>query len=162
MAETLDVNQMLANHYEPKRKFQWILQLDGIDAMTAKTAARPKKEHEEITIDYINEKRYLAGKGAWGVIRVELYDPISPSQTQKVMELMRLIHDDSTGRMGYSVLYKQNFTLKLLGPDGTVVEKWTAKGGWIKNVDFSDLDYASSDAVTVSFDLRADKWILNF
>lgn len=162
MAEILDNNQMLANNYEPKRKFEWIYQMNGIDAMTAKTAARPKKEHEKITIDYINQKRYLAGKAAWGVIRVELYDPISPSQTQKVMELMRLIHDDSTGRMGYSALYKQDFSLKMLGPDGMVVEKWTAKGAWITNVEFGDLDYSSSDALTVAFDVQADNWHLNF
>jgi hypothetical protein len=32
MAEVLEVQDMLANTYEPKRKFRWILQIEGIDA----------------------------------------------------------------------------------------------------------------------------------
>lgn len=163
MAEQLDVNQMLANSYEPKRVFQWIFEMNGIDSFTAKTAQRPKKNVEHATIDWINEKRFLAGKGEWQVIRIELNDPIAPSQAQKIMQLMRLVHDDATGRMGYSALYKQDFALKMLGPDGTVVEKWTAKGAWVQNVDFGDLDYSDQSGVmAVSFDCRADKWILNF
>ena len=71
MAETLDVAQMLANTYEPKRKFLWFLEIDGIDAFTAKTAARPKKTHEKIVIDWINQKRHLAGKSVWEAMQVD-------------------------------------------------------------------------------------------
>ena len=60
MPETLDVNQMLANSFEPKRKFRFVLQIDGIDAYTLKTAARPQATFDETVIDYLNAKRYVA------------------------------------------------------------------------------------------------------
>lgn len=162
MTETLETNRMLANAYEPKRQFRWILEIDGIDAFTAKTAQRPKKNHEHITIDWINEKRFLAGKGEWQPIRIELHDPISPSAAQKVMEWLRLVHDDATGRMGYATLYKKDWTLKLLDPGGVVVERWKAKGAWPQEIDLGDLDFAQNETATVSFQCRADKWYLEF
>ena len=32
MAETLSVTEMLPNKFEPKRKFRWVLMIEGIDA----------------------------------------------------------------------------------------------------------------------------------
>lgn len=162
MAEILDVNQMFANEYEPKRQFRWILEIDGIDAFVLKSSARPKKTHEHITIDWINEKRYLAGKGAWEPIDVELHDPISPSASQKVMEWLKLVHDDSTGRMGYAATYKKNFFLKMLDGGGLVVEKWQALGAFPMGIDGGSLDMASNETATVKFSIRADKWKLIF
>ena len=162
MAEILDTNTMLPNPYEPKRAFRWIFSIAGIDAFTAKTAQRPKKNHEDITIDWVNEKRFLAGKGEWQPIQIELYDPISPSAAQKVKEWLRVVHDDATGRMGYAAEYKKDFSLKILGPKGEVVEKWLCKGGWPMEVDWGNLDMADNEALTVSFQIRADKWFLEF
>jgi hypothetical protein len=162
MAEILDINQMLANEYEPKRGFRWILEIEGIDAFTAKTAARPSKEHEETTIDWINEKRFLAGKGRWNPIDIELYDPISPSQSQKVMEWLKLVHDDSTGKMGYASTYKKDFFLKILDGGGLVVEKWQSIGSWPKNITLGNLDYTDNNALTVKFSCVSDKWKLIF
>ena len=162
MAETLETTQLLANSYEPKRQFRWILEIDGIDAFTARTAKRPSKEFESTTIDYINQKRYVAGKGEWQEMEIVLYDPIAPSAAQKITQWLRLVHDDPTGRMGYAEMYKKNFSIKLLDGIGNVVEKWNIIGGWPKNVNWGDLDYASSDNVTVTFSVRMDECRLEF
>ena len=162
MVETLDVNTMLANEFEPKRQFRWILGIDGLDAFTAKTAARPKKDQQEIVIDFINQKRFLAGKGEWMPIDIELHDPIAPSQAQKVMDWLRLVHDSDVGRMGYAAVYKKNFVLKLLDGGGMVVEKWSCQGAWPKNIDWGALDFANNETLTVKFTLRADNWSLQF
>ena len=162
MAEQLEVNHLLANTYEPKRVHEWIVEIDGIDAFTAKTFARPKKTHNDITIDYINEKRHLAGKREWQILPITFYDPIEPSAAQKVMSWMRLVHDDAVGRMGYAQIYKKNIALKMLDPVGTVVEKWTLQGVWPKEVDFGELDYANDDAATVAAQLRIDRAFLDF
>ena len=37
MAEVLEVNQMLADSFEPKRKFRWVLAINGIDAFGLNT-----------------------------------------------------------------------------------------------------------------------------
>jgi hypothetical protein len=162
MAEILDINQMLANEYEPKRMFRWILELDGIDAFTAKTAARPTKQFEKTTIDYINQKTHYAGKGEWQTFDIVLNDPIAPAASQKVMEWLRLIHDDATGRMGYAALYKKTFSIKILDPAGMVVEKWRIVGAWPSNVTFGELDYASNDVLTAKFTVQPDRCFQEF
>ena len=162
MPETLDVAQLLNNPYEPKRKFRWILQIDGIDAYTLKTAARPSLTFDEVVIDYVNTKRYVAGKQTWNPIAVTTHDPIAPSAAQKVMDWIRINFEPLTGRMGYAKYYKKNIVLKLLDPQGTVVEYWDITGAWPQDANFGDLDYATSDNVEISFTLRYDNATLQY
>ena len=42
MAESLSVQDMLPNKFEPKRKFRWVFAIEGIDAFLMKGAARPQ------------------------------------------------------------------------------------------------------------------------
>ena len=136
--------------------------IEGIPAYLVKTAKRPSIEFEEITLDHINVKRYIKGKGAWSAIDVTLYDPVVPSAAQAVMEWIRLSHESVTGRDGYSDFYKKDVTFNMLGPVGDVVEEWTLKGAWIKSAAFGDLDYSSSDPVEISVSMRYDYAILQF
>lgn len=162
MAEILSLQQMLADGYEPKRKNRWLLSVNGLDAFTAKLAARPQVVFDEVIIDYINQKRWLSGKGTWQTITIGLYDPIVPSAAQKVMEWMRLNWENVTGRMGYAQFYKKTINLKMLDPVGAVVEEWEFQGTWPQDINFNDLDYSSSDAAEITCNLRFDQAILNY
>lgn len=160
MAETLsiegDASSMLANKFEPKRKNLWVFVIDGIDAYLMRTAALPQKTFEEVTLDWINQKRYLAGKAAWNTLSVTLYDPISPSGTQQVLEWIRLTHEDVTGRQGFAEMYKRNTEIKQVDPMGTVVAHWILEGTWIQDCNWGDLDYSTADPVELSLTLRYD------
>lgn len=162
MAEIIDTVYMLANTFEPKRKFRWILQIDGIDAFTLKTAARPQATFEESVIDYINTKRYLAGKMAWNPISITLQDPIAPSAAQKVMDWVRLNYEPLVGRAGYATMYKKDFSLKMLDPQGAVAELWDITGAWPMDINFGELDYASSDTMEIQCQIRFDNATLIF
>jgi len=153
---------MLANKFEPKRKFRWIIEIEGVDAFLAKTANRPTYTFEEITIDWINTKRYLAGKFAFETLAITLYDPIAPSGAQQVQEWIRLNYEIVSGRSGYADFYKRDLTLKLLDGVGNVVELWDLTGCWPTNVTYGDLDYASQEAVEMSLTLRFDQAILQY
>lgn len=162
MAEILEVNTMLAGTWEPKRKFRWILQIDGIDAFVCKTASRPQMTFEETVIDYINTKRYVAGKMAYSPMNITLHDPVAPSAALKVMEWIRLCYEVQTGRMGYASFYKKEISLKLLDPQGAVVEHWDLRGAWVQDSNFSELDFSSSDNVEIAVVLRYDVCIHQF
>lgn len=162
MAEILEVSQMLADSYEPKRKNRWIIAINGIDSFTAKTSSRPQLTFEETPVDYLNQKRWIAGKGTWAPLTLTLYDPIVPSASQKVYEWVRLCWENLTGRMGYAQFYKKNINLKLLDPVGAVVEDWELQGAWVQDVNGGDLDYASSDLVEQALTIRFDQAILLF
>lgn len=155
-AEILETNTMLANTFEPKRKFRWTLEIDGIDAFTLKTGARPQLTFEETVIDYINTKRYIAGKQAYSPLNITLQDPIAPSAAQKVMDWVRLAYEVITGRMGYASMYKKDWSLKMLDPQGAVIEQWDIKGAWIQDFNGGELDYASSDNAEISIVVRFD------
>lgn len=162
MAETLEINQALANQFEPKRMFEWIVEIDGIDAFTAKTFARPQKQTDKVTIDWINVKRHLAGKGEWQNLTITLHDPIDPSAAQKVMDWLRLVGDYAVGRNGYAAIYKKQIALKLLDPVNNVVEKWIMHGVFPVSGDFGSLDYANSDPVEIRLELSMDYATLEF
>lgn len=162
MAETLDVVDMLPNRWEGKRKFRWILQIEGVDAFLAKSTARPQRVFEETTIDWINSKRYLAGKHEWQPIAIELYDPIAPSGAQQVEEWVRLNFESVSGRSGYADFYKRDIQLKLLDPLGVVVELWDIKGAWPKDINYNELSYDNNDACWVTLSVRFDNACLQY
>jgi len=162
VAETLSVIDMLPNKFEPKRKFRWVFQIEGIDAFLMKTSARPTVSAEETVLPYINHTRYLAGRQTFGTVAVSLYDPIAPSGAQQVMEWLRLQFESVSGRSGYADFYKRDVQLKMLDPVGTTVELWDGKGAWITEANYGDLDYNSSDPQDISMTLRADNWVLQF
>lgn len=162
MAEILDISSGIRDIFEPKRKFRWVLAINGIDAFTAKTANRPQITFDETVIDYINVKRYIAGKASWQPLAITLYDPIVPSASQKVIEWVRLCYENTTGRMGYAQTYKKEINLKLLDPIGAVCEDWSLVGAWVQDGNFGDLDYSVSDPVEVAMTLRFDQAYLQF
>ena len=162
MAETLGVGDMLPNKFEPKRKFRWVFAIEGIDAFLMKSAARPSVTIGEQTIEYINSKRYLAGKMTYETISVTLHDPIAPSGAQQVMEWVRTHTETVSGRSGYADFYKRDCQLKMLDPVGTVVELWDLKGCFLTNAAFGDLDYGTEDPSDISLTIRFDNCVLQY
>ena len=79
MAEVLEFNDMFYTNFEPKMKNRFIMEIDGIPSYLIKTANRPSIQFETITLDHINVKRKLKGKGEWQDVEITLYDPIVPS-----------------------------------------------------------------------------------
>jgi len=105
MAEVLEFNDMFYTNFEPKMKNRFIMEIDGIPSYLIKTANRPSIQFEKVTLDHINVKRQLKGKGEWQDVEITLYDPIVPSGAVAVMEWIRLSHESITGRDGYADFY---------------------------------------------------------
>ena len=162
MAETLSVTDMLPNRFEPKRKFRWVLAIEGIDAFLVKSTARPTVEVASQEIHWINTVRYIAGKAKFSTMSVTLYDPIAPSGAQQVMEWVRTHFESVSGRDGYADFYKRDIQLKMLDPVGTVVELWDIKGAQITNATFGDLDYGTEDPTEVALTLQFDNCVLQY
>jgi len=162
MAEILEFNKMFYTNFEPKMKNRYILEWDGVPGYMVKAASRPSIQFETITLDHINIKRKLQGKGEWQDITITLYDPIVPSAAQSVMEWVRLGHESITGRRGYADFYKKDITFYLLGPVGDKIEQWTLKGAFISSANFGELDWASNDPLSIELTLTYDYAILEF
>ena len=162
MAEVLEFNDMFYTNFEPKMKNRYIMEIDGIASYLIKTANRPSIQFEVVTLDHINVKRKLKGKGEWQDIEIALFDPIVPSGAQQVMEWVRTSHESITGRDGYADFYKKDIDIYMLGPVGDKIENWKLKGAFINNAVFNDLDWASNDPSDITLTLSYDYAILEY
>ena len=162
MAEILEFDKMFYTNFEPKMKNRYIMEIDGIQSYMIKAGNRPQINFEKVTLDHINVKRQLKGKGEWQDLTITLYDPIVPSGAQAVMEWVRLSHESITGRDGYADFYKKDIDIYMLGPVGDKIEQWKLKGAFITQANFGELDFASNDAATIELTLTYDYAVLEY
>ena len=158
----IDSTDMMFTAFEPKLQNRFLMYIDGIPSYLIKKVARPSVTFGEVVLDHINVKRKIKGKANWDNLSFELYDPVTPSGAQAVMEWVRLSHESVTGRDGYSDFYKKDIGFQVLGPVGDVVEEWLLKGAFIQAANFNDLSFDSSEPVDIALTLRYDYAILQF
>ena len=158
----LETNEMMFTAFEPKLQNRFLMEIEGIPAYLIKTLNRPQITFNNIVLDHINVKRKIKGKANWDPITCELYDPVTPSGAQSVMEWIRLSHESVTGRDGYSDFYKKNVHIRTLGPVGDVVEEWILKGAYCQNANFGPMDWTSDAPATISMTIEMDYAILNY
>ena len=159
----LSPNEIFFTAFEPKVKNRFIMYVDGIPAHTIKKIGAVGVTMEAIQLNHINVYRKIKGKAKWDPIDLTLFDPITPSGAQSVMEWVRLHHESVTGRDGYSDFYKKDVTINVLGPVGDIVSEWVIKGAFITKASFGDYSWdEESSAQEITMTLDMDYCILNF
>ena len=159
----LDPNEIFFTAFEPKQKNRFILYVDGIPSYQIKGVGAVTLEQGVVTLNHINVERKVKGKSRWNDISMTLFDPITPSGAQAVMEWVRLHHESVTGRDGYSDFYKKDLTIDVLGPVGDIVSEWILKGAFISNANFGDFNWdTENEAQNIELTLSIDYAVLNF
>jgi hypothetical protein len=158
----LDPSEIMFTAFEPKVQNRFIMYIDGIPSYLVKSVASPQFEAGEIILDHINTYRKVKGKVRWQDMTMTLYDPITPSGAQSIMEWARLAHESVTGRDGYSDFYKKDLVLNVLGPVGDVVSEWIIKGAYAKSANFGQYDWANDAAVSIDLTIAMDYCVLNY
>ena len=158
----LETNEMMFTAFEPKLQNRFLMEIDGIPAYLIKSLNRPSVTFNPIVLDHINVKRKIKGKANWEPVSCELYDPVTPSGAQAVMEWVRLSHESVTGRDGYSDFYKKNIHIRTLGPVGDIVEEWILKGAYCQSANFGPMDWTSDAPAQISLTIEMDYAILNY
>ena len=158
----LNPNDIMFTAFEPKVQNRFLMLINGIPSFMVKTASAPSFEDQEVKLDHINTYRKIRGKREWGNMDMTLYDPITPSGAQAVMDWARLSYESVTGRAGYSDFYKKDLTLNILGPVGDIVSEWVIKGAFITSMSQGDFDWASSDVAELSITVAMDYCVLNY
>jgi hypothetical protein len=159
----LDPNEIFFTAFEPKQQNRFILYMDGVPAYIIKGVAGVNLTQDAVALNHINVQRFVKGKSKWGEIQMTLFDPITPSGAQAVMEWVRLHHESVTGRDGYSDFYKKDLTLDVLGPVGDIVSEWIIKGALITSANFGDYNWdTDSTAQNIALTIQPDYCILNF
>lgn len=159
----LDANEIFFTGFEPKQQNRFIMYVDGFPSYLIKGVSAISLTQGKIALNHINIQRFVKGKTTWGPITLTLFDPITPSGTQSVMEWLRLHHESVTGRDGYSDFYKKDLTLAVLGPVGDIVSEWVIKGALIEDLNFGDWNWDSdSVAQNITMTVQPDYCISNY
>jgi hypothetical protein len=158
----LDPNEIMFTAFEPKVANRFIMYIDGIPSYMVKSVTSPSFTDGVIKLDHINTYRKIRGKREWQNMTLSLYDPITPSGAQAVMEWARLGYESVTGRAGYSDFYKKDVTLNMLGPVGDIVGEWIVKGAFVQSSNFGQYNWSTDEAISVELVLAMDYCVLNF
>jgi len=158
----LDPNEIMFTAFEPKVTNRFIMYIDGIPSYMIKSVTSPSFTDNVIKLDHINTYRKIRGKREWQNMTLSLYDPITPSGAQAVMEWARLGYESVTGRAGYSDFYKKDVTLNVLGPVGDIVGEWIVKGALVVSSNFGTYNWSTDEAINVELVLAMDYCVLNF
>ena len=159
----LDANEIFFTAFEPKQANRFILYMDGVPSYLVKGVNAVTLTQGEVVLNHINVQRKVKGKTTWGNIQMTLFDPITPSGAQSVMEWVRLHHESVTGRDGYSDFYKKDLVLDVIGPVGDVVSEWILKGALITEANFGDYNWdTENQAVNITMTVAVDYCVLNF
>lgn len=154
----------------PKLKYRFRVVFENLGVSTPRTEltkqvidfTRPSVTFDEIPIEIYNSRMYLAGKHTWEMATVNLRDDASGEvsrlvgeQLQKQMDFM----EQASAAAGND--YKFLTRCEILdGGNGTsapvVLETWELYGCYLNQVNYNDLNYGSSEAVTVTMQIRFD------
>jgi hypothetical protein len=160
----LESTQINAAIFEPKVQNRFLMSMGdtGIPAFMVKNVTAPNFEDEVVKLDHINTYTKIRGKREWGNMDMTLYDPITPSGAQAVMDWARLSYESVTGRAGYRDFYKKEIKLQILGPVGDVVSEWVLKGAFITNMSQGSFDWSTSDVAELTMTVAMDYCVLNY
>ena len=159
----INPNEIFYTAFEPKQPNRFIMYIDGIPSFMVKGVGAVSLTQGSVKLNHINISRYVKGKTEWNTIAFTLFDPITPSGAQSVMEWVRLHHESVTGRDGYSDFYKKDLTFNVIGPVGDIVSEWIIKGALITEASFGDYNFDQTDAATeITMTVQPDYCVLNF
>lgn len=152
-----------------KRKFRWTFAVkrengNNVPASFVKMAARPNISFEETEINFLNGKTFLPGKGTWETITITYYDVSiiagngAGGGNQALWSWLASVYDftDHTGLKQSSArgCYGGEGICKLYDGCGDELERWVLFDCWPQAVNFGELDYSSSEEVTIEVTLR--------
>lgn len=156
----LVTNTELPTPYEPKTQNRWVVTFPtefGINSYMLSSTQRPN-----ITISH-------DGNISYDVMTIVLRDPIGPSTTQAIWDVLIGITDMTfeagTNREEIEKSVKTSlskfkdgfeYVLELLDPIGITIEKWLINGKII-NVNFGPLDYESNKTVKCTMTVKPNK-----
>jgi hypothetical protein len=156
----------------PKLKYRFRVMFENFGAQGATPTTeltkqvidftRPSVTFDEIPIEIYNSRMYLAGKHTWDMLTVNLRDDASGEVARLVgQQLQKQLDFSEQASAAAGIDYKFLTRLEILdGGNGTaepvILETWECYGCYLNQVNYNDLNYGSSEAVTITMQVRFD------
>lgn len=123
------------------------------------SVTRPSLTHDEITLDAYNSRAYLAAKHTWEPITLTLRDDINNTVTKHITsQLQKQLNHGLQSAPVAGRDYKFGLVIEQLdgSQPGVVLESWSLNGCFIQNVNYGENNYATSDVMTITLQIRYD------
>jgi hypothetical protein len=154
----------------PKLKYRFRAVFENLGVSTPRTEltkqvidfTRPSVSFEEMQVPIYNSTIYLAGKYSWEAIAVNLRDDAGGNVSKLVGEqLQKQLDFMEQASASSGIDYKFTTRCEILdGGNGAatpvVLETWELYGCYLTSVNYNDLNYAESAAVTITMNIRFD------
>jgi len=149
--------------FEPQRVYNFSLAINGLQEtiMALESMSLPTKMVSEIELNFVNERRYVAGRASYESIPVIVKDAVDQRVAREINDWHESVYDPANGTIGYASRYKRDAQIIMFGPDGSAKRTWNLMGCFPTAVNFGNLDYNSDDVVRIDMQLRYDKCIAN-
>lgn len=155
---------------QPKLRNRWRVTFANIGSgtnsqplsMQAITVTRPSLSFDEVQLDRYNSRAWVAGKYTFEPVTLTIEDDITGSASQVIQNQLQLqeqligVGSVFLPATPEGSLYKFVTILDMLDGNETVVEEWILEGCWLKSVDYTELNYAASEAVQITTTIRYD------
>lgn len=154
-----------ANTVETRRKHRWVFRSIGGNEVSPdillllQSCSRPHASFEEAELHHLEEKAYFAGKYSWEAITMTFYDAHpTPDVSKGIWDWFNKVITVKTAAVAPPSEYKKDAKLEMVDGTGTnPIEKWTMIGCWPQDVNWSDLDYTSTEIQKVEVIMRYDR-----
>lgn len=123
------------------------------------SVTRPSLTHDEITLDAYNSRAYLAAKHTWEPITLTVRDDINNTVTKHIAsQLQKQLNHGLQSAPAAGRDYKFGMVVEQLdgSQPGVVLESWSLNGCFIQNVNYGENNYATSDVMTITLQIRYD------
>lgn len=150
----------------PKQKYRFRVMWYGFgdgtstNVMTANvmTCTRPKVSYEEIKLDAYNSVAWIQGKHTFETVEIKLRDDLINSVASLIGQQIQkqMNHFEQTSAVA-GINYK--FSMEIHSLDGTTneeLESWLLDGCMLKDIAYSDGDYASGEPQEITLTIRYD------
>ena len=171
----LDSNASASNQglLMPKLQYRFRVSLENFGVSSPSTeltkqvidVTRPSVSFDQMTVDIYNSRVYLAGKHTWEPITLNLREDVSNNVQKLVGEQLQIQFDffeQSSAASGAD--YKFVTRIEILdGGNGantaSVLETFELYGCYLESTNYNALNYATSEVVTVTLNIRYDNAI---
>ena len=171
----LDSNASASNQglLMPKLQYRFRVSLENFGVSSPSTeltkqvmdVTRPSVSFDQMTVDIYNSRVYLAGKHTWEPITINLREDVSNNVQKLVGEQLQKQFDFfemSSAASGSD--YKFVTRIEILdGGNGanapSVLETFELYGCYVESANYNTLNYAESNPVTVTLNIRYDNAI---
>ena len=123
------------------------------------SVTRPSLTHDEVTLDAYNSRAYLAAKHTWEPITITLRDDMNNSVNRHVAsQLQKQLNHGLQSAPAAGKSYKFGILVEQLdgSQPGVVIETWSLNGCFIQNVNYGENNYATSDVMQITLQIRYD------